>query len=291
MKLLLRKFYKFIPDIIFLKLLWYKTFGYKLNLKNPETYNEKLQWLKLYDRDPKYTKMVDKYTVRKYIAKKIGEEYLIPLIGVWDKVEEIDFNSLPCQFVLKTTHDSGGVIVCKDKDKLDINKARRFLKDHLKTNYYILNREWPYKNIKPQIICEKYMEDESGYELKDYKFFCFNGEPKFMYIATDRNTPNEETKFDFFDDEFNHLPFENGHPNSKKSLKKPECFDKMIDLAKKLSKNIPHVRVDFYEINKKIYFGELTFYHWSGMVPFKPKEWDYKLGQYIDLTLVSKKER
>ena len=260
--------------------------GKWLNFKNPQTYNEKLQWLKLYNRKPEYTRMVDKYEAKKYVAEIIGEEHIIPTLGVWDSVDEIDFNTLPQQFVLKCTHDSGGIVICKDKSLLDIDAAKRKLRKGLKHNYYYQNREWPYKDVKPRIIAEQYMEDESGYELKDYKWFCFDGVPKALFIATDRGAANEETKFDFFDADFNHLPFTNGHPNATRTIAKPKGFEKMKKLAAILSKGHPHLRVDFYDINGHIYFGELTFYHWSGMVKFEPEEWDYTFGSWIDLSKV-----
>ena len=271
---------RILPDALYLRLKFFQRMKKFLNLKTPQTYNEKLQWLKLHDRKPEYTKMVDKYEVRKYIADTIGEEYLIPLLGVWDSFDEIDFDSLPEQFVLKCTHDSGGLVICKDKSKLDINAAEKKINKSLKTNYYWHGREWPYKNVKPRIVAEKFMVDESGTELKDYKFFCFDGEPKFLFIATDRP---HDTKFDFYDIDFNHLPFTNGHPNADKEIKKPAGFDKMVEIARKLSKGIPHIRIDLYDINGEIYFGEITFFHWSGFTPFEPEEWDYKLGEYIKL--------
>ena len=194
---------------------------------------------------------------------------------------------MPNKFVLKCTHDSGGIVICRDKTKLDINGAKRKLSHGLKKNYYNRNREWPYKNVKPRIIAVQYMSDDND-ELKDYKWFCFNGEVKAMFIATDRFTPGEDTKFDFYDAEFNHLPFINGHPNSNKKIVKPIGFDAMKLLATKLSKGIPQIRVDFYDINGKIYFGEITFFHWSGMKPFEPIEWDYTFGDWIKLPTQNK---
>lgn len=273
---------KFIPDNIFLKLMYYDRLGKKLNLREPKTFNEKLQWLKLNDRKNKYTMMVDKYEVRKYIAETIGEEYLIPLLGVYNKFEDIDFDKLPNQFVLKCTHDSGGLIICKDKSKLDKEEARKKINKSLKKNFYYHGREWPYKDIKPKIICEKYMVDESGTELKDYKFFCFNGVPKALFVATDRGV---DTRFDFFDMEFNHLPFMQHYKNATKQIEKPKGFIKMINLAKALSKDIAHVRIDFYDINGKIYFGEITFYHFSGFEKFEPEKYDQIFGEWIKLPL------
>lgn len=270
-------------DSFYLKIRYYCRLRKKLDLNNPQTYNEKLQWLKIHDRKPFYTTMVDKIEAKNYVASIIGEDYIIPTIGIYDSVEDINWSELPNQFVLKCTHDSGGIVICSDKTKLDIDKAKKTLAKGLKTSYYYRNREWPYKDVKPRIICEKYMVDESGYELKDYKWFCFDGKVKALFIATDRTNANEETKFDFFDENFNHLPLTNGHPNSSKKLQKPIGFEKMKNLATVLSKGIPHLRVDFYDINGKIYFGELTFFHWSGMMPFEPEEWDYTFGSWINL--------
>lgn len=279
---LLARIAPIIPDKLYLKLFYYIRMQKRLNLNHPQTYNEKLQWLKLYDRNPAYCRMVDKFEAKKYVADIIGDEYIIPTIGIYDSVEEIPWNSLPNQFVLKCTHDSGGIVICKDKDSLNIQEAKKKLSTGLTKSYYYQNREWPYKNVKPRIICEEYKVDESGYELKDYKWFCFDGEVKALFIATDRGK-QEETKFDFYDADFNHLPFTNGHPNSKRTLKKPVGFEKMKELAAKLSKGIPHVRIDLYDINGKIYFGEMTFYHWSGTKPFDPEKWDNIFGSWIKL--------
>lgn len=282
-KYILIKTARLYPDELYLKMLFPLRTGYKLNLKNPQTFNEKLQWLKLNNRKPEMVTMVDKVEAKKYVADIIGEEYIIPTIGVYNSVDEIDFDKLPNQFVLKCTHDSGGIVICSDKSKLNIEEAKDKLRCGLKVNYYYQNREWPYKQVKPRIIAEKYMVDESGYELKDYKFFCFDGKVELLFVATDRGSKTEETKFDFFDKNFKHLPFLNGHPNSTKPIKKPIGFDKMKELAAKLSQGESHLRVDFYDVNGKIYFGELTFYHWSGMTPFEPIVWDYKLGKMIKL--------
>ena len=286
--LILNRIGGLVSDEHFLKWSYYLTFHRKLDLKNPKTYNEKLQWLKLYDRHEEYTQMVDKYEAKEYVASIIGKEYIIPTLGVYNSFDEIDFDKLPDQFVLKCTHDSGGVAICKNKATFDFNAARKLLSRNLKRNKYSTSREYPYQNVKPRIIAEAYMEDESGYELKDYKFFCFDGDVKLLFVAADRGVKGEETKFDFFDTEWNHLPFTNGHPNSTRPVRKPENLEEMISIAKKLSERIPHVRVDLYNIRGKIYFGELTFFHWSGMTPFDPEEWDYKLGEYIHLPVSSK---
>ena len=226
--------------------------GKKLNLKNPKTYNEKLQWMKLYDRNPLYTRLVDKYEVKPYVAERIGQEYIIPTLGVWDRVEDIDFDALPDQFVLKCTHDSGGLVICRDKSKLNIEEAKRKLNKSLKNNFFYVGREWPYKNVKPRILAEAYMEDTATAELRDYKFFCFDGVVKAMFVATDRQKEGEEVKFDFYDADYNHLPFRQGHPNANRPTEKPATFEQMRQLAEKLSRGLPQVRVDLYEVNGKI---------------------------------------
>lgn len=288
-------FYRFICDIPFLdsndkyhiKKYWYARMPYRLNLKNPRSYNEKLQWLKLHDHNPMYTTMVDKYAAKKYVADIIGEKYIIPTLGVWNSFDEIDFDSLPNQFVLKCTHDSGGLVICKDKSKLDISKAKPELERSLLTDYYANGREWPYKEVPRRIIAEKYMEDTKTGELRDYKFFCFNGNVKWLFIATDRQN-REEPYFDFFDMDFNHLPMKHGHPNAPVIPDKPVSFELMKELASKLSQGIPHVRVDFYEVDGHVYFGELTFFHHGGWTPFTPEEWDYIFGEEIELSLLGK---
>jgi hypothetical protein len=239
-----------------------------------------LQWLKLYGYKPEYDQLVDKYMVREYIAEKIGEEHLIPLLGVWNCFDEIDFSKLPNQFVLKPTHTSGDIFVCQDKSAIDHAALKRMLDGWMRRDYYWIFRELPYRHMKPRIIAEKFMVDESGIELKDYKFFCFDGEPKALFIATDRPF---DTRFDFFDMDFNHLPILNGHPHAAKPIQKPMGFDEMKSIASELSKGFEHIRVDLYDINGKIYFGELTFYHFGGMVPFEPEEWDRIFGDWINL--------
>lgn len=271
-------------DKLQIKKGWYCRMSYKLNLRSPKSYNEKLQWLKLYDRNPLYTTMVDKYAAKKYVADIIGENYIIPTLGVWDKFDDIDFDSLPNQFVLKCTHDSGGLVICKDKNNLDLKKAKQKIESSLNTDYYSLGREWPYKNVPHKIIAEKFMEDSKTCELRDYKFFCFNGNVKWLFIATDRQN-REEPYFDFFDMDFNHLPMQHGHPNAPVLPEKPHNFELMKDLAVRLSQNIPHVRVDFYEVDGKVFFGELTFFHHGGWTPFTPEKWDYTFGKEIELPI------
>lgn len=275
--------YKYGSDKLYLRFYFHSCMGYWMDFKHPKTFNEKLQWLKLYDRKPIYTTMVDKYAVKEYVAGIIGKQYIIPTLGVWNTFEEIDFKSLPNQFVLKCTHDSGTVIVCKDKSYFDIEKARCNLSQALETDFYKKTREWPYKNVPHRIIAEQYIEDSTTHDLHDYKYFCFNGKVKAMFIASDRQNDKEDTKFDFFDENFNHLDVENGHPMSTVLPSKPVCFDEMKSLAERLSIRIPHVRVDFFEVDGKVYFGEMTFFHWSGTVPFKPSNWDEVFGAYIEL--------
>jgi len=270
-------------DKVFLKLKYYTYFHRWLDFDNPKTFNEKIQWLKVYNRCSDYVNMVDKSKAKQYAAKIIGEKYMIPTLGVFETVDEIDFDKLPKQFVLKCTHDSGGIVVCKDKTTLDIAGAKKKLKAGLRTNFFWKTREWPYKQVKPRIIAEQYMEDKDTNELRDYKFFCFNGEPKIMFVATERQKEGTETKFDFFDTDYNHLDIINGHPMADVPPQKPKNFDLMLSLAMKLSQGIPHVRIDFYEVNGKVFFGEFTFSHWSGNMPFEPEEWDYQLGEWLSL--------
>lgn len=269
-----------LSDETFLKLKYRLIFHEKLDLDNPKTYSQKLQWLKLYYRKREFSDMVDKVKVRDIVKSKIGAEYLIPLLGTWEKFDDIDFDLLPNQFVLKPNHTSGDVYICKDKSKINYEELRSTVNAWLARKYYKGFREWPYKNVKPCILAEEYMVDESGTELKDYKFFCFDGVAKALFVATDRGV---DTRFDFYDTEFNHLPFKNGHEHANKKIVKPQNFEKMLELAEVLSKGYPHLRVDFYNVNGRIYFGELTFFHWSGLKPFDPEEWDRVFGDWIVL--------
>lgn len=279
-----------LGDETFIKLQFRAQMGKWPDLKNPKTYNEKLQWLKLYDRKPLYTKLVDKYAVRQHIADSIGEEYLIPLVGgPWESFDEIDFDSLPDRFVLKCTHDSGGVVICTNKASFNVAKARQKIETSLKRNYYLCSREWPYKEVPRRIIAEQYMADESGTELKDYKFMCFGGEIKCSFVCSDRFS-NKGVHITFFDRDWNRLPFERSHPASKEPIRKPMAYEKMLQLAQQLSNGFPFVRVDFYEINGKIYFGEITLYPASGLAGFTPEEWDSIIGSWIDLPSVKSKE-
>lgn len=280
--------YNNMDDKKFIEKMFKATMDYPLNLENPKSFNEKLQWLKLYDRNPLYTKLVDKYKVREYISEKIGEDYLIPLLGVWDDPEEIDFDSLPNKFVLKCNHNSGlGMCICTDKSKIDIKKVKNELKSGLAQNYYLNGREWPYKNVSRKIICEKYMTDETGKNLRDYKFYCFDGKPKIVGIYQDRNS-DKETTGDFFDMNFEWVDLKFGMPNALNKPQKPQKFQEMIKIAEILSEGIPEVRVDLYISNNKIYFGELTFFDGGGFDKIEPLEWDYKLGSWIKLPKIKK---
>lgn len=271
---------KWIPDKVYLKLVYRARMGKKLSIEKPVTYNEKLQWLKLNDRNPAYISLVDKFEVRKYISKTIGEEYLIPILGIYDHFDEIDFDELPNQFVLKCTHNSGGVIICKDKNNLNNKLVKESINHHLKQNYYYSGREWPYKYVKPRIICEKLLNDLTEESLKDYKFFCFNGEPKSLMVVSDRD---KDIRYDYFDMDFKHQAYTQQDINSSKAIARPENYDKMVALARLLSSNIPHVRVDFYELKGKIYFGEMTFFNESGFRHFEPDEYDGIYGSWITI--------
>ena len=254
--------------------------NYPLNLDNPQTFNEKLQWMKLYDHQDLYTTLVDKYAVKEYVSERIGKEYIIPTLAVWNTVDEIDISILPNQFVLKTTHDSGSIVICKDKSSFNLKLAQNKLKKSMKRDYYMAGREWPYKNVKRRILAEKYMEDKKTKELRDYKFFCFKGEAKLMFVATDRQN-RTEPYFDFFDMDYNHLDMRHGHPNAPSIPDKPYSFELMKHLSSQLTRDLVEARVDFYEVNGKPFFGEITLFHHNGTVNFDPNKWDYILGEWI----------
>lgn len=277
-----KSFYNWMSDEDYIKLMFNARLGYTLNLEAPKTFNEKLQWLKLHDHNPLYPKLVDKYEVKKYVADKIGNQYIIPTIGIWEHFNDIDFNSLPNQFVLKCTHDSGGLVICKDKSKIDYKAAKRKIEKFMKRNYYYHGREWPYKYVKPRIIAEKYMIDEAVSELRDYKFFCFNGVCKCMKVDFDRFSGHRANYYDR-DGNLLDLGEKICPPNKEKNIILPQNKEKMISLAEKLSKDIPFLRVDFYDVNGYIYFGELTFFPASGLGAFTDEVWDYKLGNWLQL--------
>lgn len=278
----------FKDDELYLKLLFLFEMHYWPDLKHPKTFNEKIQWLKLHNRKPEFTTMVDKYSVKKFVADRIGEQYVIPTLGVWDSFDQIDFNHLPDQFVLKTTHGGGGmaVVICKDKKTFDRNHAKKVLEKSLKSDIYQIYREWPYKNVPKRIIAEKFMaakKSQAPKDLPDYKFFCFNGEPKYCQVIRDRNTC--ET-IDFYDMGWNHQEFVGLNPSAKQGkmqVERPANLNSMQNICRKLSAGIPFLRVDLYVIDDKEYFGELTFYPASGIGRFTPDKWKYRLGDMISL--------
>lgn len=271
-----------MPDKWYLSLMFRSKMGYWMNWKEPKTFNEKLQWLKLHDRNPLYTNLVDKYEVRKYIAEKIGNEHLIPLLGVWDSPDEIDFINLPNQFVLKCTHDSASVIICKDKTLFNIEDAKKKLRLHMSINYYYPSREWPYKNIKPRIIVEKYMTNYDNSDLNDYKFQIFNGKFQNCFVCSNRFSPSG-LHVTFFDSTWNILDFTKYYPKETSPLKKPVFFNEMVKTSELLAKDFPFTRVDFYETNSNFYIGELTFYPGAGFEKFTPTEWDLKFGSLLKI--------
>lgn len=268
-------------DKEYIKKYYYKIFNRKINLKNPKSFNEKENWLKLYDRRPIYTVMADKYAAREYISKHFGDKYLVPLIGVWDRADDIDFENLPDCFVMKCNHDNG-VLICRDKAKIDFEKTRKEFSDRLIRDYYRKRREWPYKNIKRKIICEKLMENTDGSELLDYKVFCFNGIARIIEVNSDRFSGH--SKEDHYDINWNHLDlkFEN-YEQSGDRFEKPVFFDEMINISEKTASGIPFLRVDFNCWNGKIYIGEMTFYHNAGFAKFEDYKWDELLGSWIEL--------
>lgn len=279
------KLLRVLPDGVYLKLRYKLKFGKKLNLKTPETFNEKLQWLKLHDRKDVYTIMVDKFKVKEYVANIIGEKYVIPTIGIYDKFDEIDFDVLPKQFVIKCTHDSGGLVIVKNKEKLDRNTARKIINKCLATNYYYRGREWPYKNVKPRIIVEKYMKDTRP--IIDYKFFCFNGKPKIVLACSDRFS-SDGLKETWFDSDWNLLPITEGGHKTDGNIVKPKKFNEMKQLASQLAERMAFVRIDFYEFSGRVFFGEITFFPASGFEKFVPGEWNKRLGDLIDLGIVER---
>ncbi len=282
-------FFNILSDKAYVKLVYKRCIGKKLDLDNPKTFNEKIQWLKLYDRKPEYTNLVDKYEVKKIVADKIGEEYIIPTLGVWDKFEEIDFDKLPNQFVLKCTHDSGSIIICKDKSNFDIKSARKKINKSLKRNYYYHGREYPYKNVKPRIIAEKFLEDKSHFVPEDYKIYCFNGKPKYIVVFHGRFDDSKvlsETVYDL-----NWIPqgisLDDHFEISDIIEEKPKKFDELISVCNKLCTDFPQVRVDFYIVNDNIYFGEMTLSTASGFQPMIPTYIDEQLGKEVDLNKFS----
>lgn len=290
MAAIIQNFFGWLPDKTYLQLLYRFKMGHRLDLNHPKTFTEKIQWLKLYNRRPEYTLMVDKYAVKKYVADIIGEKYIIPTLGVWDKPEDIDWDALPNEFVLKTTHGggSGGVVICKDKKTFDRNKAMLTLRDSMNGDIYRSLREWPYKDVKKRVLAEKYMAPKDMvnnpiYDLSDYKFFCFNGEPKYCQVIRDRHS---KESIDFYDMNWRHQEFVGLNPiasNGINPVPRPLLLDDMICICHKLSENMKFVRIDMYVIDNRIYFGEITFYPASGMGLFNPDKWNEELGNLISL--------
>ena len=283
--------FRFLDDETYTKLMYRMFHGRKLNLENPKLFTEKICWLKINNHQSQYTRMVDKYEAKEYVGSIIGEQYIIPTLGVWDTFEEIDFSELPDQFVLKTTHDSGGVVVCKNKASFDIEQAKKKLNASLKRNYYWAGREWNYKNVKPRIIAEKYMPIDDA-ECAEFKMFCFNGKVTYILVCKGEAHIIGKRTNDFFDAQFDHIPVETVNPNAKEEFKKPKEFDELVRLAEILSTNSPLLRVDFYLTKQGLYFGELTFYHDSGFVRFNPQKYDAIFGSKLDISeIIKEKEK
>lgn len=276
---LIKKHPNWMSDEFYIRTLWRMVMGYKLDLKNPKTFNEKLQWLKLYDHNPLYTTLVDKMRVKDWVAEKIGAQYVIPTLAVWESAEDIDISKLPNQFVLKCNHDSGSVIICKDKANFNLVAAKEKLGKALQHNFYWDAREWAYKHVKPCIFAEAYMENSHSDDLLTYKFLCFDGEPKLMYVTV----KNDNIWENYYDMDFRLLDLARKYPNHTSPLIKPKCFDEMKYVAAKLSKVMSHVRIDLYEVNGQIYFSEYTFYDWGGLFDFKDNRVNNQLGEYIIL--------
>ena len=271
-----------IPDRLFLKYQYHYVFGKRLDLKHPKTYNEKLQWLKLYDRRSYYTTLVDKYAVKEWVADKIGAQYIIPTLSVYDNTSQINLKDLPDQFVLKCTHDSGSVVICRDKTSFDWDSGKCCLDAGLHNDFYKKHREWPYKNVPHRIIAEQYIKDIESEDLRDYKLYCMDGECRVVLVVSNRYR-KPGPYYDYFDQEFNHLDIKRSHPNNPHLVEKPQSFDRMKKMASILSQGIPHVRCDFYEANGYLYFGEMTFFPAGGIVPFSPSSVDEEWGHWIRL--------
>lgn len=281
--------YYLLPDSWYLRIRYREVFHQRLHLCHPQKFSEKMQWLKIHDRKPIYHQLVDKYEVKPIIAGIIGDKYIIKTLGVWDRYEDIDWDSLPNQFVIKCTHDSASIIICKDKSKFDPSKhAWKYNDVFMKRDYYHFeNKQWAYKDLKPRIIAEEYIEDDRYDSLSDYKLYCFNGVAKGVYVTINRFTNLSVSMYDM---DWNLMPFEHIHPNRGEKITKPKCLEEMTVLAEKIAKFIdnPYVRIDFYEVCGKVYFGEVTFYPEGGMCYFKPEEWDYTMGSWLDLSTCKK---
>ena len=276
-----------LNDRIYLKIIYRLIFRRKLHLDQPVTFTEKISWYKLYWRNHLAHTCTDKYCVRDYIAKKIGMKYLCECYGCWDNFDDIDFSKLPDQFVLKATNGSGNVVICRDKNTFDYENARRTLNLYRKRHFSSKTKEWTYYNLPNKIIAERFITREDNSAIYDYKFFCFNGKPEFLLVGSDRDT---DVKFTYFDMDWNYIPVKCGHGNNP-NIQRPVHFDEMVEVAKKLSEDFPHVRVDLYDEGGRVYFGELTFYHYGGTTRFEPDEWDFKFGQYFNLIDIPKDQK
>ncbi len=291
-----REFFKVVFDVLnergllhwmsdssFAHISYWLRFGKKLNLKNPILFNEKIQWLKLNDRRQEYIKMVDKIAMKELVSEYVGSQYTIPTLGVWNSVDDINWDILPKQFVIKWNHDSGSIVICRDKDSFDRESAIKKLRYGEKNNGYWYGREWPYKGVQPKLLAEPYLEDGTTKDLRDYKVFAFNGEVKLFLVASDRQKKGESVKFDYFDTDGNHLDIINDHPQAQIPPALPSSFRQMIKMSEKISEGYPHLRVDFYEVDGNVYIGEFTLYHGSGLMSFKPDEWNAVMGDWITL--------
>lgn len=280
-KIAAKGFFDLLSDETYLRIVFWARTGNRLNLSRPQTFNEKLQWLKLHYRKDIMCKLVDKYEVKKIVSDLIGEEHIIPTLGLWNSFDEIDFDKLPDKFVLKCTHDSGGLVICKNKDTFDISKAKKIITNSLKTRYYLHGREWPYKYVQPRIIAEQYMTDESSCELKDYKVFNFDGEPKLIQVDYDRFNGHKRNLYDL---DWNYVDAQIEFPTDpNRIIEKPQNLTQMLDFARILSNGFPHARTDFYSVNGKVYFGEITFFHGGGFEYFAPEEFEQKFSSYLNL--------
>lgn len=269
-----------VNDKFYLSFLYRIRFHKKINWKHPRTFNEKLQWLKLYAHRPEYALMADKYAVKKIVADKIGDQYVVPCLGVWNNADEIDIDSLPEQFVLKCNHNSGGIEICRDKSTFDFAVAKKRLNACLRKGYYLQGRDKQYRDIQRKVLADTFLDDGREGELQDYKFWCFDGVPTFMYCTNKGKNIYEN----FYDMDFNPVPINHGFPRVQPELQKPQEFELMKELSKKLSQGIPFVRIDFFDVNHHVYFGEFTFFDWGGWRPFHDG-WDEKLGELIKLTI------
>lgn len=273
----------FLSDKSYLRLIYRVVTGDRLHLDSPTLFTEKMQWLKLYDRKPYYTQMVDKIAAKTYVGNIIGYNHIIPTIKIWDSVNDINFQGLPEKFVLKCNHDSGGLVICNNKKELDIVSAKKKLNQSLKRNFYWVGREWPYKDVPPKVFAETFIENSNGNKLQDYKFFCFNGEPEFLYISSNL-TDHSKARLSYITMEWEQAPFYRiDYKQYDKLPPKPKNFELMKEYARKLSKGTPFLRVDFYEIDGELYFGELTFTPGSGLTKFYPSYWESYWGEKIIL--------